>query len=407
MVSKLSGYFVVVANNPPEAPTPRPIYIGLFSHFFPKHRGGVEIVAGHLAEALAQDAGVAITWFASDCDPPPNLKGVSCQPIPAWNPLERRFHVPYPIWTPLRLRSLWQAIQTADIVHVHDYIYVGSLAAFVIAKMQGKPVLITQHVGAVPFRNRLVRWSLTLANRTLGRAMLKRADATVFVSAVVRDLFLPDGRRDGMTLLIPNGLDRLTFFPVAPQKRQALRRIFGIADGRACFLFVGRFVEKKGLALLEKLTASLPDVLWIFAGRGELDPEGWGRNNVQVFRDHSGSSLADLYRVADLLVLPSVGEGFPLVVQEAMACGTPAIVSRETASALPGIDQLLFAENITGNDTLPTWHQRLDNLSRFSQELVERRTDVAAWAASHWSWERCANAYREVIHKILKLDEKP
>lgn len=47
------------------------VRIVLVTHFFPAHRGGVEIVAGHLAEALARNSAATITWFASDCDPAP------------------------------------------------------------------------------------------------------------------------------------------------------------------------------------------------------------------------------------------------------------------------------------------------------------------------------------------------
>ncbi|RQS07839.1 glycosyltransferase family 1 protein [Burkholderia sp. Bp9002] len=377
------------------------VRIVLVTHFFPAHRGGVEIVAGHLAEALARNSAATITWFASDCDPAPVLEGVTCLRVPAWNPLERRFHMPYPLWSPLLARSLWNAVRDADLVYLHDYIYVGSLAAYVMAKMQRKPVLITQHVGTVPFRSRLIRSALDLANATLGRAMLRRSDAAAFVSTVVKRLFLPDDRNGGHAHLVPNGLDPSTFFPVEDAERDRLRASLNVPAGRACFLFVGRFVEKKGLGLLEKLTERLPDVTWLFAGAGQLDPECWTRSNVRVFRDRSGATLAELYRAADLLVLPSVGEGFPLVVQEAMACGTPAIVSHDTVSALPGIGQVLFSESVDESDAESAWHRHLAKLAGDPHLLARRRREVAAWADSHWSWDRCANTYRDIIRELL------
>ncbi|MBN3816200.1 glycosyltransferase family 4 protein [Paraburkholderia sp. Se-20369] len=389
-----------VEAGPPPKMRP-PVRIVLITHFFPAHRGGVEIVAGHLAEALTRNASATITWFASDCDPAPVLEGVTCLSVPSWNPLERRFHMPYPLWSPLRVRTLWNAVRDADLVYLHDYIYIGSLAAFVIAKMQRKPVLITQHVGAVPFRSKLIRSVLDLANATLGRAMLRRSDAAAFVSTVVKRLFLPDGKNGRRGYLVPNGLDRSTFFPVEDAERDRLRASLNVPAGQACFLFVGRFVEKKGLGLLERLTELQPDVIWLFAGAGQLDPERWARSNVRVFRDRSGVTLAELYRAADLLVLPSVGEGFPLVVQEAMACGTPAIVGHDTASALPGIGQVLFSETMDDSDVVSAWDRHLAKLVSDPNLLARRRREVAAWADHNWSWDRCANTYRDIIRDLL------
>src|SRR6202008_680383 len=70
-----------------------------------------------------------------------------------------------------------------------------------------------------------------------------------------------------------------------------------------------------------------------FAGSGPLDPSVWGLPNVRVYSALSGSTLVPLYRASDVLLLPSVGEGFPLVVQEALACGLRIICGTETARA--------------------------------------------------------------------------
>jgi glycosyltransferase involved in cell wall biosynthesis len=156
-------------------------------------------------------------------------------------------------------------------------------------------------------------------------------------------------------------------------------------------LFAGRFVEKKGLGLLHRLARELPRVRWMFAGWGPLDPSQWGLANVSVHRDLAKEELVPLYQAADLLVLPSVGEGFPLVVQEAMACGTPAIVSEEAGrrtEARQPHHRAAERRALGG---------RIRALLASGAELAALRPRVAAFAREHWSWELCAARYAELL----------
>jgi glycosyltransferase involved in cell wall biosynthesis len=268
--------------------------------------------------------------------------------------------------------------------------------AWAAARLYRRPVVVTQHVGMVPYRNPLLRALLAAANGVFGRLVLGSAAQSVFVSEVVRRYFAQFVRFRKPPLRIANGVDLAVFVPAAAERRAALRAELA-ADAAPVLLFVGRFVEKKGLHVLQRLARSLPQARWIFAGWGPLDPASWGLANVSVQRHLGREQLARLYQAADLLVLPSVGEGFPLVVQEAMACGTPVLVSKETAQACPEAAEILLSEALEPGDAAARWSARIAALVSSPQTLGALRNRVAQFARANWSWERCATHYAEVL----------
>ncbi len=363
------------------------ISVALVTPYFPAHRGGVEIVAYELARRLAAAGDAQITWHASDCDlPPPPAPGLRCVPARSWNVAERRAGFPYPLWAPGALAALRRSVRDADVVHLHECLYQPSLFAALAAARHGRPLLVTQHIGMVPYRNPALRGLLALANQTLGRGLLGRASQVAFVSEAVRRYFQAFVRFRSAPELVPNGVEDALFYPGDVSR-----------PGPPVLLFVGRFVEKKGLAVLQRLAGALPQVRWRFVGHGPLDPARWRLPNVEVLGALERENLAAQYRSADLLVLPSVGEGFPLVVQEAMACGTPALVGDDTAAGCPAAGPLLLSEPVGARDTAARWARRIGALLAAPDTLRALRPRVAAFAREHWSWERCVERYAALL----------
>jgi glycosyltransferase involved in cell wall biosynthesis len=306
--------------------------IALVTHFFPAHGGGVELVAQQIARRLAANHACEIAWCASDTDPPPDLPGIQARPMRTWNAVERLTGMPYPLWSLGALRRLAQVIRDADAVHVHDCVYQGSLVGATLARWYDKRLVVTQHIGHVPIRNPLLRFALAAANRIGGSLVLRRAQAVVFISLVVKTYFEGLIGTRPTFAFGPNGVDTDLFNPGTLNQTRYRERL-GFDPARPLLLFVGRFVPKKRLPVVRALAAATPDWQWCLVGEGPDDPHAWGLPNVAVRGPLAQSELPDYYRAADLLVLPSEGEGFPLVVQEAMACGLPVCCSSEVSEA--------------------------------------------------------------------------
>ena len=368
----------------------------LVTHYYAEHGGGVEIVARELAVRLAR-RGAAITWAASAPAPACADEGVSYLPMRAWNGTERRLGVPYPLWGPVGLARLGSAVRQCDLVHLHDCLYEGNMAALLRARRAGKPVVVTQHVGKVPYRHALLRGLLATAQGTLGRMVLGGASQTVFVSRKVLDYFRPIVRFRHEPLCIPNGVDTAVFSPVGPAERNQLRRQFGWPEGRPVFLFVGRFVEKKGLPHLRRLAQQFPEVQYVLVGWGPEDPSQWRLANVEAVGRVDHDQLPPYYRAADLLILPSVGEGFPFVVQEAMACGTPAMISDDTAPGSPGIETAAVVSSLEE-----------DAITAAVRGFLQRRPEWdllrcrSAQYAGRWSWDDCASRYADLFGRLVR-----
>ena len=365
------------------------------SPYFESHRGGVEIVAGRLAREL-EGRGVEVTWLASGVSAPPT--GPPSQPLRVWNVAERRLGIPYPLPSPGALAVIDRQTRACDALLVHDALYATSVAAVLAARRRGKPVLLVQHIGQIPYRGWLARVLMATANATLARVMLAMADQVVFISQIAAEFFA-GVRFARPPLMIFNGVDTEVFRPADAGARVALRARLGLAEGRPQALFVGRFVEKKGLRHLERLAALRADIDFNFAGWGPLDPQGWGKGSVRVFRDLAGAGLAELYQACDVLVLPSVGEGFPLVVQEALACGLPVICGAEVAIADP--EATPFLTGITVDDDPGSTAGRLSAALDAALAAPADAGERAGFARRRYAWDAVGARYLEALQSLV------
>jgi glycosyltransferase involved in cell wall biosynthesis/putative flippase GtrA len=381
------------SDSAPDAPD-----VLLATHYYPAHGGGVEIVAGELACRLAAPHGRRIEWWASATDVSPVCEGLSTRPVRAWNGAERHLGLPVPIWSPAALMKIASRARHARLIHVHDLLYPGNCIAALSALVYRRPLIVTQHLSVVPYRSRWLRVLMRAVTRLVVVPILERATQVVFIADSARQYFDLRCRWRRAASFIANGVDLSLYRAPSDAERDAARQaVLGDERHVRMVLFVGRFVEKKGLTLLREVAASLPLTTFVFAGSGVLDPQHWQLPNVHVCRGRSGVGLRELYWAADTLALPSVGEGFPLVVQEGLASGLAAVVSPEVAagSAICGAE-LLIEE--LGDAACKRWRARLQ--AACADESAARRSHLAAFAATHWSWDVTADAYAQLYTTI-------
>ncbi len=260
---------------------------------------------------------------------PPRVRVIR---IPAWHGLERRARLAYPVYSPRLLSVLWREVRWADVVHAHGFIFLSSVAALSLAAHFGKPRLLTDHGGIMPLATPWLDLLMQIAARTLGRWTTRHANRLVVYNVrVLADLEFLSGT-GCKSLFLPYSVNSALFHPPTPDERRRLRERLGWQDERPRVLFVGRITADKGILLLleaHRLIMEHLDIDLVICGPGDPDLLKLPRPSVIYLPPRPQAEVAELYRAADLLVLPSKPgrEGFPLVVREAVASGLKAVMS--------------------------------------------------------------------------------
>jgi glycosyltransferase involved in cell wall biosynthesis len=177
-----------------------------------------------------------------------------------------------------------------------------------------------------------------LAKEAFYRAFIPRFDGYLVVGERAREYYLYYGAREERMSFVPHFVDNAWFRErAASVDRQALRTKLGVGADTAILLFVGKFIPKKRPVDVIQAARRLQNrgraVQVVLVGSGELEAELREVANALDVPVHfagfkNQSELPFYYAGADLLVLPSDGgETWGLVVNEAMACGLPAVVS--------------------------------------------------------------------------------
>jgi glycosyltransferase involved in cell wall biosynthesis len=270
-------------------------------------------------------------------------------PLTVWHP---RFFAPPGLGRNLRAWSYARGVRRAveqvradfpfDVLNAH-FAYPDGVAGAWLAQRCGVPLVVSVLGSDVnvharhPLQRVQIRWTLRSAARV------------VAVSEALRREVVALGVPEERTAVVPTGVDMEVFHP---QSCEAARQALQLPAAARLVLYVGNLLPVKGVPTLITAFAEVarqdPTAHLVLVGHGPLR----GRLEQQVH-------AADLHRcvtfagarphadipqwlaAADVLCLPSVAEGLPNVVLEALACGRPVV-----ASAVGGVPELVTDEAV-------------------------------------------------------------
>ena len=221
------------------------------------------------------------------------------------------------------------------------------------------------------------------------RILIKKADGIVALTEKMAGEIRTIGDYGKEIEIIPGGVDTGIFRPLK-------YRDFSSPEKRV--LFVGRLDSRKGVDILIhaiKLLGGNVKARLVVAGDGkEKEQLRKLADSLSIPVDFLGAvpheSLPEIYNSADLFVLSSLYEGHPLVALEAMACGTPTIVSdaspdigipRFERGSVVGLHQVLFK-----------------TLS--SEEALNRLSETSLAISKNYSWDNVIDQTFTFIRKF-------
>ncbi|MGB3459366.1 MAG: glycosyltransferase family 4 protein [Halobacteriota archaeon] len=295
---------------------------------------------------------------------------------------------------PMFFFKLIHNVDDFDIIHAHSHLFFTTNVCSLIRKIRFIPLVITTHglIGqTAPY------WFSNLYLSSIGKFTLKCADRIISYTESERKKLTNLGIDKNKIIVIPNGVDTKLFSTIKKQERNSNQ-----------ILWIGRFVPGKGVEYLidafNILIKEYPNLKLIMIGKGPLKGNIEQkiqnlnlRKNITIMNFVPNSNLPKIYQNSDVFVLPSINEGVPRTILEAMACGLPIV-----CTALPQLINIVegcgFLVPLRDPQALADAIFRIISDKELAQKLGENGRKKVV---ENYSWEdtvkRTINLYEEII----------
>jgi teichuronic acid biosynthesis glycosyltransferase TuaC len=218
-----------------------------------------------------------------------------------------------------------------EVIDAH-FAYPDGMAATLLAKLFRRPVVVT-------LRGSIVRLAGYRLHRPQLRWVLRHADRVIAVSDALRRVAEGIVQDTDRIRVIPNGVDASVF---APMERAEARRLCDLPPEGPILVTVAGIYEGKGqldvIESLPALTRAYPGLLYVMVGTSRPG-ESYLRRleervrqlglgpHVRLAGTRPHAELVQWFSAADVSVLATRSEGWPNVLLESLACGTPVVAS--------------------------------------------------------------------------------
>lgn len=181
-----------------------------------------------------------------------------------------------------------------------------------------------------------------------------------------------------------NAID-LSEYHCTTENHNALKRIYGLNE-RPVFGHIGRFIPEKNhdflLQSFYEVKKVLPNAILLLAGRGPLEEKTKAQTRALNIEDSVKflgvcDNIAQLLKIVDVFVFPSINEGLGLAAIEAQAAGASCVLS----TGVPELASVIFSKRISLNAGPTEWGHAL--IKAYDNSLVRNREEAREALANH------------------------
>lgn len=285
--------------------------------------------------------------------------------------------------SPGMIKYLKKNIREYDIVHLEDLISVQAIVTAKLCKKNNIPYVLTVHGSLTWLKQKGI---LNLLYLKFGLNIIKNASKLIALNDIEREQYIQLGINPELIEIVPNAVDYRTYVNLPPYG--SFRKKYGLKDEKI-ILYLGRINKIKGIDLLLDAFSLMrkENKILIIIGpdEGFLDELKNKSRNLGIERHILfidplfGKEKLEAYVDANIYVLPSRYEMFPLTVIESWACGTPVIVTEKCAiSSFIGESGKVskFNKNSLKDAIVEMLNDKTKNASFSGREKVKQIFDI-------------------------------
>ena len=321
---------------------------------------------------------------------------ISHNRIYSLNFINERFPLPFP-----NIFKIAKLVKNSDVVHLTSFWTLLNAYVYIFCRLFSKNYVICPAGALMIFgRSKIVKY---IYYEIIGKYIIKDCSAIISITNKEKKQFIGRNIPESKIFNIPNGID----FNSNESNELYSPNNFNFKKNKPYILFVGRLNFIKGPDLLLKAFISIAEKIphhnLIFAGSDDgmgKELKNEAKNSKFAERIHfigfiSGSDKDNLYKNADLLVIPSRSEAMSLVVLEAGLYGLETIFTDQCGLNELSKRELGKSVKVDSNEISNSIIDHIKSKKRNKNlELIE-------YVSNNFNWDKISNKYIKVFKKIV------